>query len=404
MHGIEHADDSSASIRPTTGIRRLLMLVGSALTVSGIVIALQVTISSAYASGVSPVCDLCSTSFNPVACCQSGGEATDTNPGGGIDVSAQKAAFDSYCNDYKAKQKAATDKAAADKAAADKAAADKAAADAAAAQSSSSNSGSSASGSNAGSNSSSGASSSKAAASGTGAVGDNATQKDSQGTQDADKNSDDETDETDETDESDEDDESDDDDTTDIDDLDESDAEDSTAVSAANDSQSSESNPAVRIGAGIVLALAVVAAAVAAVIFKRRQSVPVTQDGEAALSDAGQNPPATDLDSFGSQTDAASPPNSLAALSASVPDSQTLVLPEYGELTERDVGQSGAVLPQLESGLDAHSDFVDGENSEGTQPQRHDATATAVIDQHEHNGNENTSLDDDAKPFLFEVK
>lgn len=60
---------------------------------------LQFALGTAYAAG--DVCDLCSTNYNPVACCSSGGSAYDSNPGGGIDVSAQKAAFDSYCANYK---------------------------------------------------------------------------------------------------------------------------------------------------------------------------------------------------------------------------------------------------------------------------------------------------------------
>lgn len=60
---------------------------------------LQFALGTAYAVG--DVCDLCSTNYNPVACCSSGGSAYDSNPGGGIDVSAQKAAFDSYCANYK---------------------------------------------------------------------------------------------------------------------------------------------------------------------------------------------------------------------------------------------------------------------------------------------------------------
>lgn len=60
---------------------------------------LQFALGTAYAAG--DVCDLCSTNYNPVACCSSGGSAYDSNPGGGIDVSAQKAVFDSYCANYK---------------------------------------------------------------------------------------------------------------------------------------------------------------------------------------------------------------------------------------------------------------------------------------------------------------
>lgn len=75
-----------------------------ATTIAGAAAAggLQLALGTAY--GIGDVCDLCSTNYNPVACCSSGGSAYDSNPGGGIDVSAQKAAFDSYCANYKAEQ------------------------------------------------------------------------------------------------------------------------------------------------------------------------------------------------------------------------------------------------------------------------------------------------------------
>lgn len=80
--------------------RRLIrVLAGSAVIGAMAVGGLQFALGTAYA--VSDVCDLCSTNYNPVACCSSGGSAYDSNPGGGIDVSAQKAAFDSYCANYK---------------------------------------------------------------------------------------------------------------------------------------------------------------------------------------------------------------------------------------------------------------------------------------------------------------
>ena len=80
--------------------RRLIrVLAGSAVIGAMAVGGLQFALGTAYAAG--DVCDLCSTNYNPVACCSSGGSAYDSNPGGGIDVSAQKAAFDSYCANYK---------------------------------------------------------------------------------------------------------------------------------------------------------------------------------------------------------------------------------------------------------------------------------------------------------------
>ncbi len=80
--------------------RRLIrVLAGSAVISAMAVGGLQFALGTAYAAG--DVCDLCSTNYNPVACCSSGGSAYDSNPGGGIDVSAQKAAFDSYCANYK---------------------------------------------------------------------------------------------------------------------------------------------------------------------------------------------------------------------------------------------------------------------------------------------------------------
>ena len=80
--------------------RRLIrVLAGSAVVGAMAVGGLQFALGTAYAAG--DVCDLCSTNYNPVACCSSGGSAYDSNPGGGIDVSAQKAAFDSYCANYK---------------------------------------------------------------------------------------------------------------------------------------------------------------------------------------------------------------------------------------------------------------------------------------------------------------
>lgn len=80
--------------------RRLIrVLAGSAVIGAMAAGGLQFALGTAYAAG--DVCDLCSTNYNPVACCSSGGSAYDSNPGGGIDVSAQKAAFDSYCANYK---------------------------------------------------------------------------------------------------------------------------------------------------------------------------------------------------------------------------------------------------------------------------------------------------------------
>ena len=80
--------------------RRLIrVLAGSAVIGAMAVGGLQFALGTAYAAG--DVCDLCSTNYNPVACCSSGGSAYDSNPGGGIAVSAQKAAFDTYCANYK---------------------------------------------------------------------------------------------------------------------------------------------------------------------------------------------------------------------------------------------------------------------------------------------------------------
>lgn len=84
---------------------KTLRIVLSSAAVSALAVAgLQFTLGTAYAVG--DVCDLCSANYNPVACCSSGGSAYDSNPGGGIDVSAQKASFDSYCANYKAQQAA----------------------------------------------------------------------------------------------------------------------------------------------------------------------------------------------------------------------------------------------------------------------------------------------------------
>lgn len=84
--------------------KTLRIVLGSAAVSALAVAGLQVTLGTAYAVG--DVCDLCSANYNPVACCSSGGSAYDSNPGGGIDVSAQKASFDSYCANYKAQQAA----------------------------------------------------------------------------------------------------------------------------------------------------------------------------------------------------------------------------------------------------------------------------------------------------------
>ena len=84
---------------------KALRIVLSSAAVSALAVAgLQFALGTAYAVG--DVCDLCSANYNPVACCSSGGSAYDSNPGGGIDVSAQKASFDSYCANYKAQQAA----------------------------------------------------------------------------------------------------------------------------------------------------------------------------------------------------------------------------------------------------------------------------------------------------------
>lgn len=90
---------------PLTKRGKALRIVLSSAAVSALAVAgLQFTLGTAYAVG--DVCDLCSANYNPVACCSSGGSAYDSNPGGGIDVSAQKASFDSYCANYKAQQAA----------------------------------------------------------------------------------------------------------------------------------------------------------------------------------------------------------------------------------------------------------------------------------------------------------
>lgn len=90
---------------PLTKRGKALRIVLSSAAVSALAVAgLQFTLGAAYAVG--DVCDLCSANYNPVACCSSGGSAYDSNPGGGIDVSAQKASFDSYCANYKAQQAA----------------------------------------------------------------------------------------------------------------------------------------------------------------------------------------------------------------------------------------------------------------------------------------------------------
>lgn len=90
---------------PLTKRGKALHIVLSSAAVSALAVAgLQFTLGTAYAVG--DVCDLCSANYNPVACCSSGGSAYDSNPGGGIDVSAQKASFDSYCANYKAQQAA----------------------------------------------------------------------------------------------------------------------------------------------------------------------------------------------------------------------------------------------------------------------------------------------------------
>lgn len=90
---------------PLTKRGKALRIVLSSAAVSALAVAgLQFTLGTAYAVG--DVCDLCSADYNPVACCSSGGSAYDSNPGGGIDVSAQKASFDSYCANYKAQQAA----------------------------------------------------------------------------------------------------------------------------------------------------------------------------------------------------------------------------------------------------------------------------------------------------------
>lgn len=90
---------------PLTKRGKTLRIVLSSAAVSALAVAgLQFTLGTAYAVG--DVCDLCSANYNPVACCSSGGSAYDSNPGGGIDVSAQKASFDSYCANYKAQQAA----------------------------------------------------------------------------------------------------------------------------------------------------------------------------------------------------------------------------------------------------------------------------------------------------------
>lgn len=90
---------------PLTKRGKALRIVLSSAAVSALAVAgLQFTLGIAYAVG--DVCDLCSANYNPVACCSSGGSAYDSNPGGGIDVSAQKASFDSYCANYKAQQAA----------------------------------------------------------------------------------------------------------------------------------------------------------------------------------------------------------------------------------------------------------------------------------------------------------
>lgn len=90
---------------PLTKRGKTLRIVLSSAAVSALAVAgLQFALGTAYAVG--DVCDLCSANYNPVACCSSGGSAYDSNPGGGIDVSAQKASFDSYCANYKAQQAA----------------------------------------------------------------------------------------------------------------------------------------------------------------------------------------------------------------------------------------------------------------------------------------------------------
>ena len=90
---------------PLTKRGKALRIVLSSAAVSALAVAgLQFALGTAYAVG--DVCDLCSANYNPVACCSSGGSAYDSNPGGGIDVSAQKASFDSYCANYKAQQAA----------------------------------------------------------------------------------------------------------------------------------------------------------------------------------------------------------------------------------------------------------------------------------------------------------
>lgn len=90
---------------PLTKRGKALRIVLGSATVSALAVAgLQFALGTAYAVG--DVCDLCSANYNPVACCSSGGSAYDSNPGGGIDVSAQKASFDSYCANYKAQQAA----------------------------------------------------------------------------------------------------------------------------------------------------------------------------------------------------------------------------------------------------------------------------------------------------------
>ena len=162
-----------------------------------------------------------------------------------------------------------------------------------------------------------------------------------------------------------------------------------------------------RIAAGIVLALAVLAAAVATVIVRRRRSVPATQGGEAALPDTLQDSQVTDLHDNGSQTDATlQPQDSLAALSTSVPEAQTqtLVLPETGSSAEHDVEQGSTGAAQLESAHDASWNPTHEAHSQQAVPEHQDVTATAVIDQHEHSSNEKTDQDGDAGAFWFDTE